>query len=213
MFPESRGFVAVPFTRLNNFVSLHWLDWNKLEHVSLIQLVTGIATKPWLSRNMLPNIKTWENELSNFSENLRIVALNCSSSLDTYHQIYHVTVIYFNFVLCLGPLLSKEIFSAQSIHREVYGITYILCDMNLLFAGYKLIILWIVTIYCFSTWEDGSPKPQLGLWDFFPSYKLCFLPYSFFCMPSSVSLSCFILAILIRKCLGKGEFHIPYNHT
>ena len=77
MFPESHGFVAVPITRLNNIVSLHYLDWDKLEHVSLIQLVAGIATKPWLSGNMLPNIqqKKWENGCSNFSENLRIVAL------------------------------------------------------------------------------------------------------------------------------------------
>ena len=47
---------------------------DQLEHASLIQLVTGIATKPWLSWNMCPNIKTCENGSSNFSENLRIVA-------------------------------------------------------------------------------------------------------------------------------------------
>ena len=43
---------------------------DKLELVSLIQLVTGTATKPWLSGNMLPNINTCENGWSNISENL-----------------------------------------------------------------------------------------------------------------------------------------------
>ena len=46
MSPESHGFVAVPVTNSNTFVSLHKLDREKLEHVSLIQLVTGIAAKP-----------------------------------------------------------------------------------------------------------------------------------------------------------------------
>ena len=46
MFSESHGFVAVPVTRSNNFTSLHQLDRDKLEHASLIQLVTGIVTKP-----------------------------------------------------------------------------------------------------------------------------------------------------------------------
>ena len=42
MFFESHGFVAVPVIRSNNFVLL---VRNKLERVSLIQLVTGTATK------------------------------------------------------------------------------------------------------------------------------------------------------------------------
>ena len=75
VFPESHGFVAVPVTRSNNFVSLHELQMDKFEHVSLIQLVTGIATKPFLSGNMLSNVKTCENGWSNFSENFRIIVL------------------------------------------------------------------------------------------------------------------------------------------
>ena len=67
MFPESHGFVAVPVTKSNDFVSLQQLDTDKLEHVSLIQLVTGIATKPRPSGNMLPNIKPCENLRSNKS--------------------------------------------------------------------------------------------------------------------------------------------------
>ena len=46
MFPESHGFIVVPVTRSNYFVSFHELNRDKLEHVSLIQLVTGIATLP-----------------------------------------------------------------------------------------------------------------------------------------------------------------------
>ena len=37
--------------------------------------MTGIATKPRLSGNMLPKIKTCENEWSNFSENLRVMEI------------------------------------------------------------------------------------------------------------------------------------------
>ena len=44
--------ISSPFT---NYVDtgIHW-------HVSVIQLVTGIATELWLSGNMLPNIKACE---------------------------------------------------------------------------------------------------------------------------------------------------------
>ena len=41
----------------------------------MIRLVTGIAPKPWPSGNMFSNIQTCENGWSNFSENLRIIAL------------------------------------------------------------------------------------------------------------------------------------------
>ena len=41
----------------------------------MIRLCNRIATKPWLSGNIFPNIKTCENGLSNFSENLTIVQL------------------------------------------------------------------------------------------------------------------------------------------
>ena len=75
-FHESHGLVVVPVTSSNNFVSLHQLDVEKLEHVSLIQLVTCIATKPRLSGNVLPNIKIYENGGSIFSENLRVVVKN-----------------------------------------------------------------------------------------------------------------------------------------
>ena len=54
MFPDSRGFVAVPINSL-------YIYRDKMEHVSLIQLVTGIATKPSLSGNIFENIKICEN--------------------------------------------------------------------------------------------------------------------------------------------------------
>ena len=41
---------------------------DKFGHISMIWLVTGIATKPRLSGNMSPNIKTYKNGWSNFSE-------------------------------------------------------------------------------------------------------------------------------------------------
>ena len=41
----------------------------------MFNLVTGTATEPCLSGNMLPNIKIYENGWLNFSINLRIVAL------------------------------------------------------------------------------------------------------------------------------------------
>ena len=52
MFPESHGFVAVPVTRSNNFVFVLKLDTDKLNHVSLIQLVTDLATKPCLGKHI-----------------------------------------------------------------------------------------------------------------------------------------------------------------
>ena len=45
MFPESHGLVPVPVTSSDNFVSLHQLDRDKLEHVNVKQLVAGIPTK------------------------------------------------------------------------------------------------------------------------------------------------------------------------
>ena len=46
MLPKSHGFDAVPVTRSNNLVSLHKFDMDKFERVSMIRLVTGVATKP-----------------------------------------------------------------------------------------------------------------------------------------------------------------------
>ena len=69
---------------------------DKLEHVSVMQL-TGIATKPRLSGNVLPNIKMCENGLSSFSENLRVVELKL---LEITQFALPNLSIYFNFVRC-----------------------------------------------------------------------------------------------------------------
>ena len=105
MFPERHCFVAVLVT---------------ISKVSLTQLVAGIATKPWLSGNMFPNIKICENGWSNFSNNLRIVALKLLELTRLYHQIYQCKVIYFNFVGVGGPSWYKAIFRAKSIYIEAH---------------------------------------------------------------------------------------------
>ena len=46
-----------------------------MKETKLFELVTGTEMKPWLSPNMLPNIKTCENGWSNFLANLRVVSL------------------------------------------------------------------------------------------------------------------------------------------
>ena len=92
------------------------LDNDKLEHVSLIQLVTSIATKPPLSGNILPDRKRCENGSSNISENLRVVTKVFELTQFASPNLW----IYFNFVLCWGPLWWREISRAQSIYREVY---------------------------------------------------------------------------------------------
>ena len=53
----------------------YFYDQMWLIGISMIRLVTGIATKPWLSGNIFPNKKTRENGWSDFSENLRILLL------------------------------------------------------------------------------------------------------------------------------------------
>ena len=75
MFLESHDFVTMPVksyikdTCSNLSISNYWRE------TKLFDLVTGTATKPRLSGNMLPNIKTCENGWSNFSETVWIVVL------------------------------------------------------------------------------------------------------------------------------------------
>ena len=70
-----------------------------MEHGSLIQLVTGIVTKPRFSVNRMPNKKTHKNRWSNFSENLRVVAIKlleltkfAASNLSIYFHFVGVEV-------------------------------------------------------------------------------------------------------------------------
>ena len=90
--------------------------------MKLFDLVTGTASKPWLSGNMLPNIKTCGNGWSNFykkNEYRSIKSGRFNSILIT--KIYQLTVIYLNFVRCWGPTVNVPDVDILSIYREVYG--------------------------------------------------------------------------------------------
>ena len=70
-----------------------------MKETKLFELVTGTETKPWLSRNMLPNINTCENGWLNFSANRRVVSLK---SLELIQFAWPTLSIYFKF-LCAVP--------------------------------------------------------------------------------------------------------------
>ena len=70
-----------------------------MKEIKLFELVTGTEMKPWLSRNMLPNINTCENGWSNFSANLRVVSLKL---IELTQFAWPNLSIYFNFV-CAVP--------------------------------------------------------------------------------------------------------------
>ena len=66
-----------------------------MKETKLFELVTGTEMKPWLSRNMFPNINTCENGWSNFSANLRVVSLKV---LELTQFAWQNLSIYFNFL-------------------------------------------------------------------------------------------------------------------
>ena len=70
-----------------------------MKETKLFELVTGTEMKPWLSRNMLPNINTCENGGLNFSVNLRVVSLKL---LELTQFAWPNLSIYFNF-FCAVP--------------------------------------------------------------------------------------------------------------
>ena len=120
---------------------------NELNGTKLFYLMTGTATKPWLSGIMLPNIKTCENRWSNFSENLRIVDLKLleltrflSPNLSIYSNLHSVCTV-------LGVRCDVDIFkltaSAQSIYREVNDNTYRINE-NICMRG-KNRLLWFIS--------------------------------------------------------------------
>ena len=120
IFPESHGFVAVPVTRSNNFVSLHYIDRDKLDNVSLIHLVTGIATKPWLSGNMFPNTKSMRKLMIEFLrkfENRGIKIVQVYEILITKSinfQLY--TLIFYGVGVCCDR---RRFFVLSPWNREV----------------------------------------------------------------------------------------------
>ena len=70
-----------------------------MKETKLFELVTGTEMKPWLSRNMLPNINTCKNGWLNFSASLRVVSLNL---LKLTQFAWRHFSNYFNF-LCAVP--------------------------------------------------------------------------------------------------------------
>ena len=78
----------------------------------LLGIVTGIATKRRLSWNMVPNINPCENEWSNISENLRVVAI----------KLFELTQFASsNLSINCNFSCDKGDFPSQSINREVYA--------------------------------------------------------------------------------------------
>ena len=79
--------------------TIHWLNKDKLlEYGVLIQLVTGIATKQWLSRNLLPYIKDakMDDRICQFRK--FIIFNECSENkygpwLKVYHTQNYMKVI------------------------------------------------------------------------------------------------------------------------
>ena len=81
--------------------------------------MTGTATKPWQSGNILPNLNTCENGWLFFSENLRIIALKlheltrfASSNQSIYFNFWHSVGrplwcwhLFFVFVFCWASVV------------------------------------------------------------------------------------------------------------
>ena len=83
---------------------------------------------------MLPNIKTCENGWSNFSEFFRKV--------DSYHQIYRFSVIYFNFVI------EGDLIESQN------------CDRSVVIEGDFPCSVHLSEIYALATVPSGSLLPD-----------------------------------------------------
>ena len=116
MFPESHGFAAMPVPKLEQFrlpslIGYGWIltcmyRWCHMNfaptHPNLISNGRRNCLSLWpawlrnqrLSGNMVPNINTCENGLSNFSTNLRVVAIK---SLELTHFASPNLSICFNF--------------------------------------------------------------------------------------------------------------------
>ena len=84
MFPESHGFVAMLAIRCIKDTCSNLSLSNQWRETKLFDLVTGTATKPWLSGNMIPNMKKmwkWMFEFLRKFENRGIKSVWVSSIL------------------------------------------------------------------------------------------------------------------------------------
>ena len=95
------------------------VDYDELEHVFLILLVTGIATKPWLSGNMLPNIKTCKNI---WIETIKLLELTKFTS-----KIYQFTLILYG----VAVHCDRGRFSVHSLFIEKYLILHMLATCKI----------------------------------------------------------------------------------
>ena len=127
MFPDSRGFVALPVTScIKDTLSNFSLSNNLVTRDEIVQpcdrhsKVTVI-----LRKSMLLNINICENGWSNFSGNLRIVAFKF---LTLTRFLSPNLSIYFNFVRCWRIVVMFDILKptarAWSINKEIYTSCY-----------------------------------------------------------------------------------------
>ena len=111
--------------------------------MKLFELVTGTEMKPWLSRNMLPNINTCENGWLNFSANLRVVSLKL---LELTQFAWQNLSIYLNF-LCAVPR-DDVTESTRFLVRLNSGLVYWPAVRGLLFPSVVLIVDWFIGLPC-----------------------------------------------------------------
>ena len=99
MFPETHGFVAMPVTSCIKNTCSNLSLYNYWRETTLFVLVTSTATKPWLSENILPNIKNmwkWMVQFHRKFENCGVKIVRVNSILITksvYSQLF--TLILF----------------------------------------------------------------------------------------------------------------------
>ena len=83
---------------------------------------TYIATKPWLSGNMLPNIKICENGWSNFKENLRLDGIKIAR-VNPIRITNSINLLLFCTVL-RSAVIEGDFPCTVHLHKEVYAVYY-----------------------------------------------------------------------------------------
>ena len=138
------------------------LSISELEReTKLFDFVTGITTKPRLSRHMLPNINTCENGWSNFSANLRVVVIKLGQLYNSIRN--NKSRIYCNFqVTCtvLGSVVMRKVrrrLSACSpvLEKSMVGsvnrntnIIYIIISTSIIIDALLCQKLYVLVSYC-----------------------------------------------------------------
>ena len=133
----------------------------------MFELVTGAEMKPWLSRNMLPNINTCENGWPNFSANLRVVSLKLHELTQFAWQNLS---IYFNFLCAVPrnnviestPFLMRPLVMVVTMDVIVEISTAHSEEYMLLFSLNTLFTL-IQNIKTFKTYNEGLNLTSYGI--------------------------------------------------